>query len=267
MTIEEKYQGLLDDLRAAGSLAVAFSGGVDSCFLLRAAQEALGERVLAVTAVSDFVPPREAEEALSFCQALGIRHELLHAQVLDIPGVRENPPDRCYLCKRSLFEQMLSLAREKGMELLAEGSNLDDEGDYRPGLRAIRELGVLSPLRKAGLRKSEIRELSRRLGLPSWDKPSFACLASRFVYGEALDSERLRRVDRAEELLRSRGFRQYRVRVHGELARIEVPAIEIEKILAIRELILQELKNLGFRYVTLDLEGYRTGSMNETLSV
>ena len=267
MTLEEKYQSLLDKQRGYGSLAVAFSGGVDSCFLLKAAQEALGERVLALTVISDFVPMREREEAMAFCQRQGIRHELVYAEVLEIPGVNENPPDRCYLCKRALFETMKNKTAARGFSHLAEGSNLDDEGDYRPGMRAIRELGILSPLRETQLSKAEIRQLSQRLGLESWKKPSFACLASRFVYGERLTVEKLQRVECAEEHLRSLGFTQYRVRVHGNTARIELLPEELPRMMdeKLRLEAHETLKHLGFSYVTLDLAGFRSGSMNDTL--
>lgn len=266
MNAEEKKSLLLRGLSEPGCLAVAFSGGTDSAFLLRCAQEALGDRVCAITAVSVFVPEREIEESRAFCERFGIRQLLLPVDVLSIPGVKENPADRCYRCKRALFGWMLEAAAAEGFDRLADGSNTDDAGDYRPGMRAIAELGVLSPLREAGLTKAEIRTLSKQMGLPTWDKPSSACLASRIAYGEALTEEGLGRVDRAEALLHESGFSRCRVRVHGELARIEVPPEEIGKCLGIREGLNNELKKLGFRYVTLDLQGYRTGSMNETLT-
>lgn len=266
MNAEEKKSLLLRGLSEPGCLAVAFSGGTDSAFLLRCAQEALGDRVCAITAVSVFVPEREIEESRAFCERFGIRQLLLPVDVLSIPGVKENPADRCYRCKRALFGWMLEAAAAEGFDRLADGSNADDAGDYRPGMRAIAELGVLSPLREAGLTKAEIRTLSKQMGLPTWDKPSSACLASRIAYGEALTEEGLGRIDRAEALLHESGFSRCRVRVHGELARIEVPPEEIGKCLGIREGLNNELKKLGFRYVTLDLQGYRTGSMNETLT-
>lgn len=267
MTTEEKFAALLDNLSTLDGLAVAFSGGVDSSFLLKAAQIALDDRVVAMTIRSVFIPQREAEEAESFCRENEIRHLVLPADVLNIPGVRDNPPDRCYLCKRGIFEQIIFKAHELDLPFVAEGSNLDDEGDYRPGMRAIRELGVVSPLRQARLTKQEIRNLSRQLGLPSWDKPSMACLASRFVYGEALSEEALQRVEQAEDLLLCAGFRQIRVRIHGDLARIELPHPDLNRLLEdpLRLQIHEGLRALGFRYVTLDLLGYRTGSMNEAL--
>ena len=265
--LHQKYEALLSGLRASGSLAVAFSGGVDSAFLLRCAQDALGDRAVAVTAAPPFVPPRELREAREFCEARGIRQVVIPSAELNIDSVRHNPPDRCYHCKREIFGRIIEAAARLGISAVAEGSNVDDTGDYRPGMRAIRELGVRSPLLEAGLTKAEIRALSRELGLPTWDKPSFACLASRFVYGEAITDEKLRMVDRAEQLLMELGFRQLRVRIHGDLARIEVPPEDLPRVAEpeTRARISRELREYGFHYVTLDLAGYRTGSMNEVL--
>lgn len=267
-TIEEKYEKLLALFRSYSGAAVAFSGGVDSTLLLRAAHDALGDRALAVTAVSEFFPERERGEAAQFCRDNGIPYREFHFEALAVEGVRGNPPDRCYRCKRALFETIAGIADERGLAVVAEGTNLGDQSDYRPGMRAVRELGVVSPLCEAGLSKAEIRALSRRLGLPGWDKPSFACLASRLAYGETITLEKLRRVEQAEDLLLAHGFRQLRVRVHGELARIEVPPEEIGRLAAdgLRQQVCGALRDLGFRYVTLDLGGYRTGSMNEALA-
>lgn len=262
--LHEKYGRLKDLLRGFGGVAVAFSGGVDSTFLLKAAREALGDRVLAVTAQSVFFPRRELDEANDFCARERIRHEICVCDELNVPGVRENPRNRCYLCKRALFGKMIALAASRGFGCVAEGSNMDDMGDYRPGLQAVAELGVKSPLRGAGLYKAEIRALSKELGLPTWDKPSFACLASRFAYGEPLTEEKLRMVERAEQLLLDLGLTQMRVRVHGGVARIEALPEQFALVMHNRERLAAEFKNLGFGYVALDLQGYRTGSMNET---
>ena len=266
-SLHTKYDALRSRLTELGSLAVAFSGGVDSTFLLQVAHDVLGDRALAVTAAPPFVPIREQKEASDFCREAGIRQIVIPPEELDIDGIRHNPPDRCYHCKHMIFGRIIEAAEQNGIHHVAEGSNTDDTGDYRPGMRAIRELGVLSPLLDAGLSKSDIRALSKELELPTWDKPSFACLASRFVYGEAITDERLSMVDRAEQLLLDLGFRQFRVRIHGDLARIEILPDDFDRIMtsAVREQIAAALKEYGFSYVTLDLSGYRTGSMNEVL--
>ena len=267
MTIHDKYRVLQENLKALGSAAVAFSSGVDSTFLLKAAQEALGDKVIAVTASSCSFPKRELEEAKAFCEKNGIRQIIVESEELDIDGFRQNPKNRCYLCKHELFEKIWEIAKENGMNAVAEGSNMDDNGDYRPGLIAVKELGVSSPLRQAELSKAEIRELSKEMGLQTWDKQSFACLSSRFVYGETINEKKLGMVDKAEQLLLDMGFHQVRVRIHGNIARIEVLPGEIARIVEEknRMKIASKLKEYGFDYVTLDLLGYRTGSMNETL--
>lgn len=265
--LQEKNEGLRKLLAGYGRLAVAFSGGVDSSFLLAAAAEVLGDQVLAVTAAPVFVPQRELAEAEAFCRERGIRQAVIPAERLNIESFRHNPPDRCYHCKKEIFSRIRRAASEEGFRILAEGSNLDDTGDYRPGMRAVRELGVVSPLLEAGLTKAEIRELSRQMSLPTWEKPSFACLASRFVYGETITDEKLRMVDRAEQLMLDMGFRQFRVRIHGNLARIELLPEELPRAMEEenRRRISEKLKEYGFSYVTMDLTGYRSGSMNEVL--
>ena len=262
--MREKYERLLRILRDLGSVAVAFSAGVDSTLLLQAAHEALGEQAAAVTIRSVFVPKREQEEAAAFCAAEDIRHIVLDADVLAIEGVAENPPERCYLCKRAIFTQISQAAQKQGLAWVAEGSNADDLGDYRPGMRAIRELGVRSPLLEAGLTKAEIREISRNLGLPTWNKPAMACLATRFVTGHPLSPERLSQAEQVETWLAERGYRQLRVRVHGDLARLELDEAGRERLRDPAEAaeVNTALQGFGFRWVTVDLGGYRMGSMN-----
>ena len=265
----DKYERLKDYLKSLGSVAVAYSSGVDSTFLLCAAKEALGDKVLAITASSCFVPKREQSEAVEFCKNMGIRHQVCQFDELAIEGIAQNPKNRCYICKRALFSEFVRVAEREGLSAVAEGSNLDDNGDYRPGLQAVAELGIKSPLREVGFTKEEIRILSKHLDLPTWKKPSYACLASRFVYGETITEEKLAMVDKAEQLLLDLGFMQMRVRIHGTMARIEVMPGEFEKLISddVRNKIVTSFKEFGFDYVTMDLMGFRTGSMNEVLKM
>lgn len=267
-SLSRKYDALRADIKACGSLAVAFSGGVDSTLLLKVAHDILGDRTFAVTARSGSFPHREMEEADAFCRNNGIEQIVCRIDEMSIPGFSDNRPDRCYLCKHRIFETLIDAAFKKGASAVAEGSNTDDDGDYRPGMIAIRELGVISPLHKADLSKAEIRELSHMLGLPTWNKPSAACLASRFVYGERITSEKLDMVDKAETLLHDLGFHQVRVRIHGDSARIETVPEDFSRFCdeELRLRIFDSLRSFGFSYVSLDLKGYRTGSMNETLT-
>lgn len=268
MTLQEKYINLKESLKELGSAAIAFSGGVDSTFLLKAAHDVLGDRVIAVTARSCSFPERELNEAIAFCRKEKIRHVICDSEELEIEGFSHNPKNRCYLCKNELFTKIWLVARENGLTHVAEGSNLDDNGDYRPGLTAVAEQGVRSPLREAQLSKEEIRVLSKELELPTWDKQSFACLSSRFPYGESITRERLAMIDQGEQLLLDLGFRQVRVRYHNNLARIETDEAGFAIIMnrVIREKIHEAFKEIGFQYISVDLLGYRTGSMNETLT-
>lgn len=269
MNEHKKEENLRKLIKSYQRVAVAFSGGVDSTYLLKVAWEELPGNVIAVTATSCSFPKRELDEAKAFCKKYQIPHVIVESEELEIEGFRQNPKNRCYLCKHELFEKILRIADENGAHAVLEASNMDDNGDYRPGLVAVKELGIKSPLREAEFYKEEIRKRSKELGLSTWNKQSFACLASRFVYGETIDEEKLSMVDKAEQLLLDLGFHQLRVRIHGKLARIEVDPNEFQKLLEepTRTKIYDAFQEYGFTYITLDLKGYRTGSMNETLNV
>ena len=263
-----KYEKLKSVIKDCGKIAIAFSGGVDSTFLTKVAKDVLGENAVAVTISSILVTDDELKEADDFCKAENIEHLIYKADVLSIPGFENNPPDRCYICKKAIFTNVQNLVGERGISVIAEGTNVDDDGDYRPGMRAIKELGVRSPLKEAGLTKAEIRELSCMLGLKTWNEPSCACLASRFAYGEVINKDKLDMIYSAECYIRSLGFEQFRVRLQDGIARIELRPADIQKFIenGIKDKVSEKLHALGFKYVSLDLDGYRLGSMNEVLN-
>jgi len=266
-TIQNKLDALKKILAEMGSVMVAYSGGVDSTLLLKVASDVLGYNVVAVTAVSEIHTPEENEHACRTAETLGVRHITVRTSELDDPTFTANPPDRCYFCKKGRFTRMQGMMRELDIKYLIEGSNIDDEGDYRPGMKAVEELSVRSPLREAGLTKAEIRGISKKLNLPTWDKPASPCLATRIPYGQKITPERLIRVEESEKFLHTLGINILRVRDHGELARIEVAPEELSVLLDEKVFIKvsARLKELGFTFVTLDMTGYRSGSMNETL--
>jgi len=265
--VDAALERLRQIIRPMQGAVLAYSGGVDSTLVAAVAHEVLGERVLAVTADSEMYPQFQLEDATRTAAELGIRHEVVRTSELNIPRFSANPPDRCYHCKRELFGRMREIAEREGFADVLDGANADDPHDHRPGLRAAAELGVRSPLREAKLGKEMVRAISRKLGLSTWQKPAFACYASRFPYGLTITAERIEMVRRAEDFLRALGLRQYRVRHHDTLARIEVPAEEIERLASpeARAKLVTELKRIGYTYVTLDLQGFRSGSMNEVL--
>jgi uncharacterized protein len=265
--MKDKLDRLRDRLEGLGSLVVAFSGGVDSSFLLAVAGQTLGDGVLAVTAVSVIHPEREKQEALRFTSERGIEHILLPSREMDLPEFVSNNPDRCYHCKRSILAQVNGLARQRGIPHVAHAANADDHLDYRPGGKAAHEAGALAPLIEVGLGKAAIRAISRGMGLSCWDKPSMACLASRIPYGETITAEKLKMVEMAENHLFDAGLKQARVRCHGSVARIEVNESDMEKLMLpnLRLQIVEHLRGLGFLHVALDMEGYTPGSLNRAI--
>lgn len=262
----EKERALRETLSSLGSVIVAYSGGVDSAYLAYVAHDTLGPRALAVTADSPSYPERHRRMAIDIAERFGLRHQIIHTQELERPEYRANPANRCYFCKHELYTHLTRMARDRAAVVI-DGNNADDRGDYRPGRQAAREFGVRSPLDEVNLAKDEVRELSRGVGLPTWDEPASACLSSRIPYHSEVTSDKLRTIERAEEALRALGFRVCRVRHHDELARIELGRDELPRALApeMSAAIVAQLKALGYRYVTVDLQGYRLGSLNEGL--
>ncbi len=265
--MERKLDNLKTILADMESVLVAYSGGVDSTFLLKTAHDVLGDNVLAVTEMSPVYPSEETEQARVLAREFGIRHEFFETQELSNDEFVNNPKERCYWCKKELFGDLLQIAQKNNLKHVLDGSNFDDVGDFRPGMQAAKELGVRSPLKEAQFTKDDIRHFSKQLGLPTWNKPSFACLASRFPYGTKITKENLGKIDRAERFLRGLGFTQLRVRHHDHIARIEVLPQDIARLAQeyVRMQITAYFKELGYTYIALDLEGYRMGSMNETL--
>lgn len=260
-----KLEQLKSNLKKMESVAIAYSGGVDSTFLVNVAQDVLGEKAIAVTATSSTYPKRELEQAKQLAKNIGIKHVIINSEETEINNFSKNPTNRCYFCKKELFSKIKQIANEENINYVLDGSNVDDTNDYRPGIKALEEFGVVSPLKEAGLTKKEIKELSRKMNLDTWDKSPFACLASRFPYGVEITKSKLEQVEKAESFLHALDIKQFRVRYHNEIARIEVSKNDFQHILKNSDEVVKKFKELGFKYITLDIEGYRIGSLNEVL--
>jgi uncharacterized protein len=263
--VQRKLENLNKKLKKMGSVVIAFSGGVDSSFLVKVAYDLLGEKVVAVTATSSTYPKAELQEAERIAKLIGVRHIVIDSEETEIDNFKRNPTNRCYYCKKELFSKLKDIAKRENFNYVLDGTNYDDLDDFRPGMQAVKELDIVSPLKEVKLTKKDIRDLSEEMNLDTWDKPAFACLASRFPYGTEITKEKLDRIDKAENVLRNLGLKQLRVRYHDKIARIEVNKKDIRLLLKHSDEIIKELKKLGFTYITLDLEGYRTGSLNEVL--
>ncbi|MCB2358558.1 ATP-dependent sacrificial sulfur transferase LarE [Clostridium estertheticum] len=265
MIKNEKYNELIKYIKGLGKVVLAFSGGVDSTFLLKVAKEALGDNVKAVTIMSPYIPKWEIAEAKELAKKLGVQHEIIEAPIID--SIKFNPEDRCYHCKTAVFGMILAIAKEQDYNCVIDGTNFDDISDYRPGLKALKELEIKSPLLECKVTKAEIRAFSKELGLNTWDKPAYACLLTRIPYGNELKVEDFEKIENAEKYMMSIGFRAVRVRCHGDLARVEVSKNDRSKLFdeALLDTIAKKIKECGFKYVTLDMQGYRVGSFNETI--
>jgi len=259
----DKLEQLKNNLKKMKSVVIAYSGGVDSTFLVKVAFDELGDNAIAFTATSSTYPKRELDQAKKFTKQIGIKHIIINSEETEIDNFSKNPINRCYFCKKELFSKIKQIASEKHFKYVLDGSNVDDASDYRPGMKALEELGVISPLKDVGLTKQEIKDLSRKMQLDTWDKPAFACLASRFPYGIEITKSRLEAVEKAESFLSSLDIKQFRVRYHNKIARIEVNKDDFQLVINHSNKIVKRFKELGFKYITLDIEGYRTGSLNE----
>ena len=269
MLLEKKRLDLESRIAELGSALVAFSGGVDSTLVLAVAKKVLGDKVLAVTAESDSVPERELQTAQHLAETLGVKHRIIHTEEMSSPDYLKNPANRCYYCKSELYGKLSKVAAEHKLTRILNGINLDDLGDHRPGITAANEAGIISPLAELGFNKQDVRDLAREMDLPNWEKPALACLSSRIPYGQPVTTEKLSMIEQAEGALLAEGFRQVRVRHHGDMARIELPQEDIPGLLknGLTEKINLRLREIGFQYVTVDLEGYRSGSLNDVLDL